>query len=147
MLQDVFLKKEKGEVSVGGMIAAMLTFIVVIAVTLSYASWHAQFSKKDDVDLVIRSYLLAMENTGYLTEDMQDELKTKLEEIGMQDIDLSGSTTSKTDYGKGITLSVKGRLIMENIPSLNITDNGMFQFSEGSVINIHVSRNGIALCD
>lgn len=147
MLQNIFSKKEKGEVSVGGMIAAMLTFIVVIAVTLSYASWHTQFSKKDDVDLVIRSYLLAMENTGYLTEDMQDDLKTELAGIGVKDIDLSGTTISKTDYGKVVTLSVKGRLVMENVPSLNITDKGMFQFTEGSEINIHVSRDGIALCE
>ena len=58
---------------------------------------------------VAREYTLIMETEGFLKPSDQASLIAELEEYGMYDISLAGTTMSEVDYGNRIYLCIKGK--------------------------------------
>jgi len=66
--------------------------------------------KKLEVSQVARKYILVMETEGCLSNDGQQKMLAELERLGMNEIDISGTTIQPVEYGDTIVLSIRGKL-------------------------------------
>lgn len=101
-------KRKSG--SVDKILPLIMTLVVISILLVIFVNWSGDFNKKDRIDLVCRQYLLKMESKGYLNQSDKNNLINSLNEIGVNDVDLTGTTISEVQYGDKIVLLVKGRL-------------------------------------
>lgn len=83
-------------------------------------------NSKSDVNMIMRKYIIRMESEGYLTADDESELMEELKDVGMTNIDISGTTLSEVKYGQTVYLYVKGD-ISKRVISLGDIKNGVWQ--------------------
>lgn len=83
-------------------------------------------NSKSDVNMIMRKYIIRMESEGYLTADDESELMEELKDVGMTNIDISGTTLSEVEYGETVYLYVKGD-ISKRVISLSDIKNGVWQ--------------------
>ena len=102
------LKKKKG--SIGKMGITMISIVSIFIGLIISLNGNADSKRKDDIDMLVRDYILEMETKGYLTIESQDELTNELERIGLSEISLAGTTTTQVGYGEDIYLNVTGNL-------------------------------------
>ena len=133
--------KEDGDMAIGNMIVVIISIFTFIVLMLAYASWHAQLSERDNVELIVNSYVQAMEASGCLTEVQQEQLLKELEECGMTEIDLTGTTMIAAGYGEQVVLCVSGMLNMDF--SEPVFDSNGIRFVPVSR-NIEITRSGTA---
>ncbi len=106
------LKKDKGNLT--HIFPAIITIILVAVVSVIFTSWMANINRKEAIDLIARKYILRMETTGYLVPADEDRLVTELQEAGLSEISLFGSTREAVCYGKEITLCISGNFSIYN---------------------------------
>lgn len=92
-------------------------------------------NSKSDVNMIMRKYIIRMESEGYLTADDESELMEELKDVGMTNIDISGTTLSEVEYGETVYLYVKGD-ISKRVISLGDIKNGVWQDK-----NIHIEES------
>lgn len=132
------MKKRKGSV-----MEIMYVGIAVFAMTIvmmSYLNNMQLVSSKEDVNQVARKYILRMETMGYLDDTGRLNLLHDLQEIGVTDIDLSGTTLSDAGYGNPIYLVISGKLEGKQANISNIF-NVIF---EGRTVDIYEKRMSTA---
>ena len=83
--------------------------MVAVLVVLSAGFFHV-IRQRDLIDQIGREYLLVMETTGYLSAEEQAALTASLEEAGLSNVSLDGTTTVEVGYGSQIVLSISGTL-------------------------------------
>ena len=64
--------------------------------------------KKLEVSQIARKYILVMETQGCLTETVRGQMLAELSEMGLKDIDITGTTLQPVPYGSEIILCIKG---------------------------------------
>ena len=101
-------KKKKGSV-MENMIVMLLNMILVCAFLVIIFGAFVGISDKWGMRQVAREYTLIMETEGFLKPSDQASLIAELEEYGMYDISLAGTTMSEVDYGNRIYLCIKGK--------------------------------------
>ena len=101
-------KKKKGSV-MENMIVMLLNMILLCAFLVIIFGAFAGISDKWGMRQVAREYTLIMETEGFLKPSDQASLIAELEEYGMYDISLAGTTMSEVDYGNRIYLCIKGK--------------------------------------
>lgn len=106
------LKKKKGSVAKFGI--PLFTMIAIFSIIVMFITYLNDLDKKDSVSIIAREYLLKMETVGYLNSTDEAELYKDLEELGVKNISIQGTTRSKVGYGKKITLSIKGEMEITN---------------------------------
>ena len=114
----------------------MLTIIIAAYIILSFTQYIIAFNKKDEIDLLARQYILRMETVGYLTPADETDLISKLEEIGLYNINLDGTTLAEVGYGEVIELHIKGDFDMD----WYTMDNQMNTSSERDVLKINIVK-------
>lgn len=90
---------------------------------------------REQMNQTARAYMLEMETMGYLESAGIASLKKALEQEGLADIDLAGTTTSPTGYGGRIQLIIKGNLKVD----LDVTVPFLYEASKDWVIPIKMS--------
>ena len=95
----------------------MLDFLTILITILAMSVLIAVFLectnlmiRKMEISQISRKYILKMETEGYLTEVAKGELILELEEAGLRQIDISGTTLHPVAYGEPICLKVKGNI-------------------------------------
>lgn len=101
-------KKKKGSI-MENMIVMLLNMILLCAFLVIIFGAFAGISDKWGMRQVAREYTLIMETEGFLKPSDQASLIAELEEYGMYDISLAGTTMSEVDYGNRIYLCIKGK--------------------------------------
>ena len=91
------------------MIVMLLNMILLCAFLVIIFGAFAGISDKWGMRQVAREYTLIMETEGFLKPSDQASLIAELEEYGMYDISLAGTTMSEVDYGNRIYLCIKGK--------------------------------------
>lgn len=119
------MNKSKG--SIMDFMSPLLCFLAFTIIATAFFSIMKTVSNKDEVSQVARQYILRMETVGYLTDSDRTSMIQTLTDIGVSNIDISGTTTSDVGYGNPIILSIKGTLKMS---SLNGDDLAEFGFIE-----------------
>lgn len=112
------IKKDSG--SFLNFVPILITLVVMSAMLIVYSSWVKNLEGKSQVDIIARNYLLQMETEGYLTQSARDNLLADLEEIGMINISLTGTTLTEVGYGNQIHLKIQGELIILDYQYLDI---------------------------
>lgn len=132
------LKKKKG--SIGKMGITMISIVGIFIGLIISLNGTADSKRKDEIDMLIRDYILEMETKGYLTIESQDALYNDLRELGVSDISLAGTTTTQVGYGEDIYLTVTGNM---EITEYDIKD--LFDISsKEETIPIKVSKKSTA---
>lgn len=103
-------KKEEGTSAISSMLSMVLTVFLVAILLIVYFGHMANIDKRDTLDVIAREFILKMETTGYLTEELEDELIKKLNAVGLKNVDLTGTTRSEAGYGQQILLCIAGEL-------------------------------------
>lgn len=88
----------------------LLTIMALAVMLLFFSGWMANISARDNVYQLSRRYILQMEAEGCLTSSMESRLRSDLANAGMNNISLTGTTTSEVDYGNVIVLKITGDL-------------------------------------
>lgn len=98
----------------GGNIIDFLTAgLVALAIAIVvFASFHSLelMVKKLEVSQLARKYILVMETQGCLTEQVKAQMMAELEEIGLKNINITGTTLTPVDYGTNIFLFIRGNI-------------------------------------
>lgn len=90
------------------MIVALLGIVITTALLTIIISLFANISDKWSIRQEARETMLVMETEGYLTSDEQKRLLSSLEDLGLSNISLDGTTMSEVGYGSDIFLNIKG---------------------------------------
>lgn len=90
------------------MVTIGITILAMTIVVMVYLECTELMLKKLDVSQVSRKYILKMETEGYLSQENKAQMLIELEELGLQNVDVSGTTLYPVDYGDTITLKIKG---------------------------------------
>lgn len=102
------IKKKKEASIMENMLVMLLNMIVVCAFLVVIFGAFAGISDKWGMRQVAREYTLIMETEGYLTSEDQANLISELENYGLYNISLSGTTISEAEYGDRIYLCING---------------------------------------
>lgn len=102
------MKKQEGNIS--ELLATGICVLAMTIVMLAYLDNVALIQQKTEVSQLARKYILRMETVGYLTGEDKTTLQQELMDIGVSDVDLSGSTMQEVSYGEPITLHIRGKL-------------------------------------
>lgn len=94
----------------GDLLSSLLVILSFTILAFSFLNAMNAISRKENVKEVSRKYILDMETKGYLTTESSAKLLQELSEIGLTDIDLSGTTLSDAGYGNEIHLYIKGKM-------------------------------------
>lgn len=112
-------KKDLGFVE--RLLPVLLSTGMVFGLVLCLGSMLEILRAREEMNQIARAYLLEMETVGYLTDERARMLMTSLEECGLQDISLSGTTLNPVSYGNQIRVEVTGQIrvnLMVRIPFL-----------------------------
>lgn len=112
-------KKEAGSV-IENMLVALTGIVMITAFLVIVFGAFASISDKWHMNQVAREYLLIMETEGYLTDADKANMIGELEECGLYNISLSGTTMSEVGYGERIYLKISGTY-----------DNNVLRFTGG----------------
>lgn len=107
------MKEGKKEGSMLKMLPVLLAMVAVAAISVMYLSYMSDYDKREMADQLAREYILFMESSGCLTEEKSNELVQKLQNIGLTNINLAGTTVTKADYGVEIALIINARLVVK----------------------------------
>lgn len=102
--------KGKQEGSVMDFLSVCICILAMSIVLTVYLSCTDLLSRKGQISQVARCYMLKMETVGYLTEGDRSAMLAELQTIGLQGIDLAGSTVIPVEYGDTIILQIRGKL-------------------------------------
>lgn len=102
------MRKEAG--SVGDLISAALCMLAMTILLNHYLECVRLIQQKMEISQVARKYILQMETVGSLPEEARQRLCDELEEIGVEHLQLVGTTTGQVSYGEEIVLQIQGEL-------------------------------------
>lgn len=102
--------KGKQEGSVLDFLSVCICILAMSIVLTVYLSCADLLSRKGQISQVARCYMLKMETVGCLTDGDRNAMLAELRTIGLQGIDLAGSTAAPVEYGDTITLQIRGIL-------------------------------------
>lgn len=100
----------KQEASILDFLSVCICILAMSIVLTAYLSCTDLLSRKGQVSQVARRYILKMETVGCLTEGDKNAMLAELQTIGLQGIDLTGSTTAPVEYGDAVILQIRGKL-------------------------------------
>lgn len=104
---------------------AIMVGICILAMTIimmAYMGSMQLLDSKAQISQVARKYILRMETVGYLTGNDRMLLSQELHQLGVSELDLTGSTMSQVDYGAPILLVIRGKISGQDI----LTEGGLF---------------------
>ena len=108
--------------SVLKIIPLFLGMIATAVLSLMYLHYVKDMDIREQASQIAREYLLLMESTGYLTVQDEQLLTTELKQLGIDNINLTGTTTQPADYGEKIYLVISGSVAVSDIELNNLFD-------------------------
>ena len=117
------MKKRKG--TVADVLMSLVVVFALIFLMLAYLNLTAAINRKEDIDQLARRYILEMETIGYLSGSSQTQFVQQLHELGIENVDLSGTTVSQAGYGNPIYLYVQGSIPLR---TLDNSSGNLFTF-------------------
>lgn len=97
------------------MIASLISIIPLLIIVILGVMLFSQITAFQRAEWGLREFMLSMEVDGYLTPDNKVVLLDKLNQMGVSDVSLDGTTMTKRDYGDEIVLSVKGKIKVQGM--------------------------------
>mgnify|MGYP003298902138 CR=1 FL=1 len=101
-------RKSKGNVM--DLVTIGITILAMSIVVMAYLECSGLLLKKLEISQLSRHYILKMETEGYLNEQNKQMLVQELQALGMQEIELTGTTLHPVAYGETILLNIQGSI-------------------------------------
>ena len=101
---------KKSEGSIGEFMSTGICILALTFVMISYFNCSGLIQQKISVGQLSRKYILRMEVCGYLLPEDESMLVSELKELGVTDIDCSGTTVSEVGFGNILELNIRGKL-------------------------------------
>lgn len=121
------LKRDRGN-TFNSILPNLLCIIVTMVFVMLFTSWIANITHRQELNSICRKYILQMESTGYLTDNMRANLEAELVSAGMTNVSIDTPTTLKhAKYGEDINLKVTGKM-----PVYNFSVRGMSVDKDGN---------------
>ena len=95
------------------LLPVLLSTGMVFGLVLLSGRFMEVFRTREQLNQIARAYLLEMETMGYLQSAGMDALMTDLEQEGLANVNLAGTTTSPAGYGEQIELVIEGDLSVD----------------------------------
>ena len=100
----------KREGSALDFLSVCICILAMSIVVTAYFYCSDLLLRKGQVSQVARCYILQMETVGCLTEGDKNRMLAELQSIGLQGIDLTGSTMNPVEYGDSVILHIRGKI-------------------------------------
>lgn len=108
--------------SVFKIIPLFLGMTAIAVLSLMYMYYMKDMDLREHASMITREYMLKMETSGYLTREDEQLLIEELEQLGMDNINLAGTTMQQADYGQRIMLVIKARAPVSGFDIANLFD-------------------------
>lgn len=120
-----------------------LVVIVLLAVLWAGSMvCAASIDRSSDIHHVARTYLLQMEEDGYLTEAGKASLLSDLAALDVTDIDLTGTTLTDAGYGNRVCLRIRGVVTLKEIRLVDFATPIMRSRQEDvSIYKVSIAKN------
>lgn len=102
------MSRERG--SIGDLLAVGICMLFLSILLVRYMDSVGLINEKAEVNQMIRQYMLRMETLGRLTAEDRNDLVAALQQMGISEISLDGTTFGNVGYGETICLQVTGKL-------------------------------------
>jgi len=102
--------KKKSPANVMNLVTICMAILAITIVVMVYLQCTELMLLKLEVSQVSRKYILKMESEGYLTPENQNGLLIELKELGIKNVELTGTTLSPVAYGDTIALRISGNI-------------------------------------
>ena len=87
-----------------------ITILAMTIVVMVYLQCTELMIKKLEVSQISRKYILKMETEGYLSQENKTQMLMELKNLGVQNVDISGTTTQPVTYGDTIIIKINGKV-------------------------------------
>ena len=141
-LTDLFLKTTAGDSTY---VATMISIFVLVALFAALFFSFARISSQNRIERTYRQYLLVMETKGCLTPSAKAQLIADLTALGLENIDLTGTSESPVAYGGTVTLRIRGDLSVDAVRAGTGSGGGRILTKGREVVHIDVTKTGTAL--
>ena len=96
--------------NIGDLMTAVVCLLAMIIVMNTFMDCMRLVSQKTAISQMARDYILRMETVGYLTAEDRQTLEKEMNERGVTQLDLSGTTWEEATYGAEIRLQISGKI-------------------------------------
>lgn len=111
------MRKKEGAIIDFVTIGIMLLVISILLVM--YLNVLNLVNKKANIGQIARKYILKMETVGCLSSSDKSLLLEELMEIGVENVDLTGTTFHMVGYGNDIILCIQGTVVGDELNGAN----------------------------
>ena len=130
-------KKLKGDSNYVSFIVCVF-FLCVLMIAL--IDVYGVIIGRNKVERVHRQYLLSMERNGYLTDSDEAMLLQKLADLGVTNVDLTGTSRTPVGYGNQVRLTISG-----DMPARGFFLNSGDLKREENTVHVVIDKTGTAL--
>lgn len=102
------MRRESG--TVGDLMAVVICMLAMAVLLTGYMDCVSVIQQKMQVSQIARKYILQMETTGILDEEMSRLMREELMAAGVTELRLNGTTMGQAVYGEEIVLQIQGEL-------------------------------------
>ena len=96
--------------SAGELMITGVCILAMSAIMILFLQCIGLIQQKIQTSQIARRYMLKMETVGFLLPEDRVMLLTELQNLGITELDLSGTTLEQTGYGNLIELKIRGKL-------------------------------------
>ena len=107
--------KQKDKGMLEHFLPAMVTIVFMGILWFGSMVTASNIDKSSALHQVTRTYLLRMEADGYLTQENKTAMVSELQTLGVEGVDLTGTSLTDAGYGNQVTLQVKGILKVRSL--------------------------------
>jgi hypothetical protein len=100
----------KDDGSMVDFIYVIVALLILSIISILMMNWYSDMDKKTKIEMLGREYILRMETEGFLTDGDKDNLIKNLNEFGVSNISLIGTTSVPVKYGDKIILHMEGKI-------------------------------------
>lgn len=115
-----------------------ITVLAMSVVVMVYLECSGLMMKKLEISQISRNYILKMETEGYLSQENKNSLLQELQNIGVLEPELTGTTLQPVAYGDTILLKIKGKVVTRTIKEEDLW-NGGFESRQVTMEEIRMS--------
>ena len=105
--------KKKDSAFAEKLLPVLLSTGMVFGFILLSGQFMEVLRTREQINQIARAYMLEMETSGYLSNSGMNSLKIALEQEGLTDVKLEGTTTLPVGYGERVQLIVEGNMVVD----------------------------------
>lgn len=133
-LNEIFYKK-KGSADTTVMV--LIAILVMSFVFVFFISNVVPIKKSTDGEAIARKYMLKMEQKGYLTAENKTKMISDFNDIGIDNIDISGTTLNQVNYGDDVYLCISYKYPVKSI----VTGKGLIPSFQNVDKTINIKKS------